>query len=349
MIWVDQTLYEGLRKGMLPNSLGSLIPLLQKLSVGIIDIAVDDCEKYGLLVGNTLPQELVRGKLNPSPEKVILAYQQGFRNIMVAYTPPSGNWLTKQLSETLLKARELNLNTALCVENSSDFSVKELADFYQKTTQFGIKTYIYSDGNSRLDALSTFKIMNSLVALLPVTLEFHGHNVYGMATANALGAVRAGVKRIATAVAGVGQNGHAALEEVILARKRLFGEGNDATAHLADTCDQVLAHLGLELPETKAVVGKNIFAHESGIHVDGVIKNSQLYEIFPPQEVGLARQLVIGKYSGTASLQAKFRQWQTILTDDEAQELLKKVRKLAVMQKKQLTNDDLQQLYQSML
>ncbi|HEY3425870.1 MAG TPA: pyruvate carboxyltransferase [Negativicutes bacterium] len=349
MIWADQTLSEGLRKGMPLNNLGSLIQLLQKLSVGIIDIAVDDCARYGVLAGNTLPPEFVRGKLNPLPEKVLLAYQMGFQNIMVAYTPQSGNWLTAQLSDSLLKARELNLNIALCVENASDFSAKEFADFYQEIIQFGVQTYIYSDGNSRLDALSTFKIMNSLVGVLPVALEFHAHNVYGMATANALGAVRAGVKRIATAVAGVGQNGHAALEEVIMACKRLFGEGNEATAHLADTCDQVLAQLGLELPANKAVVGKNIFAHESGIHVDGVIKNSQLYEIFPPQEVGLARQLVIGKYSGTASLQAKFRLWKIILNDGDAQNLLKKVRKLAVTQKRQLADADLQQLYQSML
>lgn len=103
--------------------------------------------------------------------------------------------------------------------------------------------------------------------------------------------------------------------------------------------------LGVELSVNKAIIGRDIFAHESGIHVDGVIKNPKIYEAFAPEEVGLARQLIIGKHSGTASLKAKFLEWNVRLTEAGANLLLKEVRRVAVKQKCPLSDVQLKQLY----
>lgn len=347
MIWADQTLAEGLRIGMNKENVDSLVQLLQHLQVGVIDVRVTDWERYNLPPLNTLQQKQLRGKVNESMEELELAYKLGFRNVIIACTPKQGEGLANQVYTALLAAQKLKIKIGLCIENASIFSIEEIEGLWRAVSTIGVTTFIYSDGGSLLNPLSTFKILTSLAQRIPVDLEFHGHNAYGLATANALGAMQAGVKNIATAVGGVGLQGHAAIEEVIMTRKRLLGQNMGETESLSYTCSQVLSAIGVAIPGTKAIIGQDIFAHESGIHVDGVLKNPQLYEAFSPDEVGLSRKLVIGKHSGTAAIQAKFQQWNVALSAFEVQYLLKQVRSLAVMQKKSVNNDSLWQLYQS--
>lgn len=345
MIWVDQTLGEGLRIGMDKGKIHSLVQLLQGLQVRVIDVSVNDWQKYNLPLLNMLQQKQIRGKVYGTAEDVELAYKLGFRQIVLACAPNRGQGLTGQVCDALLTAKKRKMNIAFCVENASIFSIEEVEGLWRDLPITGVTAFIYSDGDSLLDPLSTFRVLASLVHKIPVCLEFHGHNAYGLATANALGAMQAGVKRIATAVAGVGLGGHAALEEVFMAQKLLFGQEGMATESLSVICSQILSAIGVMLPGTKAIIGQDIFAHESGIHVDGVLKNPQLYEAFPPEEVGLARKLVIGKHSGTASIQAKFKQWNVVLSALDAKCLLKQVRKLAVVQKRPVDDVVLWQLY----
>jgi homocitrate synthase NifV len=99
------------------------------------------------------------------------------------------------------------------------------------------------------------------------------------------------------------------------------------------------------LPPWKPIVGSNMFAHESGIHADGALKNPKTYEVFRPEEVGLERQIVIGKHSGTASIKAKFREYGRELQDGQAEEILKQVRALAVDMKRSLFDKELIYIY----
>jgi len=346
MIWVDQTLSEGLRRGMDKGKINSMVQLLCDLQVERIDVNVYDWQQYNMPVMTLLLQLQLRGKINATVEEVELAYSLGFRNIVLAYAPHSGEGLTNQVHTCLLVARKLNMNSALCIENASNFSIEEIEGLWREVSTLGVTTFIYSDGDSLLNPLSTSSILTAVAQTIPVPLEFHGHNAYGLATANTLGAIQAGVNRCATAVAGVGLQGHAALEEMIMIHKRLLGEKRVATENLSRSCSEILSVMGVALPRTKAIIGQDIFAHESGIHVDGVLKNPQLYEAFSPEEVGLSRKLVIGKHSGTASIQAKFRERNIVLSAIDAQYLLKQVRKLAVVQKKAVDDDALWKIYQ---
>ena len=96
-------------------------------------------------------------------------------------------------------------------------------------------------------------------------------------------------------------------------------------------------------------MGANVFAHESGVHVDGVIKNPITYEAFSPDEVGLQRQLVIGKHSGSRAIQHKFREFSIELSDDEATAILQEVRRIAVDLKRALFDKELVYIYQDLV
>jgi len=347
MIWVDQTLQEGLRVGMDIGQINPLIQLLQKLQVGVIDCKVIDWEKHGLPKLSLSQQKHIRGKINSTLEEVTLADKLGFKNVILACTPHLGQGLTSEVCEALFTAQQLGMNIGFCIEDASRFSIEEICFLWKDIPIDGVDSFIYGDKDSLLDPVATSRILASLLNKIPACLEFHGHNAYGLATGNALAASQVGVKRIAAAVVGIGLHGHAAVEELIMAQKRLLGQVTNETQHLALICSQIVSVMGLALPGTKAIIGQDIFAHESGIHVDGVIKNPQMYEAFSPEEVGLSRKLVIGKHSGTASIKAKFRQWNTCMSIADAQILLKKVRKLAVKQKKQVDDQALWALYQA--
>lgn len=192
MIWADQTLAEGLRIGMDKENVDSLVQLLQNLQVGVIDLRVTDWEKYNLPPLSTLQQKQLRGKVNESMEELKLAYKLGFRNVIIACAPKQGEGLANQVNTALLTVQKLEIKIGLCIENASDFSIEEIEGLWRDVSTIGVTTFIYSDGGSLLNPLSTFKILTSLAPRIPRTLEFHGHNAYGLATANALGAGYAG-------------------------------------------------------------------------------------------------------------------------------------------------------------
>jgi len=179
-------------------------------------------------------------------------------------------------------------------------------------------------------------------------IEMHTHNDFGMATANALAGVKAGARYIGVTVMGLGERaGNAALEEVLMALKHLYDiDLNFKTEMFLEVAEYVSRASGRELPKWKAIIGKNMFAHESGIHADGVQKNPKTYEAFHPEEVGLLRQIVIGKHSGTAALKAKFAEFGMELSDQQAREILPKVRSYTVSIKRPLFDKELVYIYE---
>ena len=150
---------------------------------------------------------------------------------------------------------------------------------------------------------------------------------------------------------GLGERaGNAALEEVVMALKCLQGvDLNFKTAKFRELAEYVSRAASRELPAWKAIVGSNVFTHESGIHVDGTLKNSKTYEAFCPEEVGLTRQIVIGKHSGSHSIKAKFEEYGHHLTDQEAEDVLAEVKKVAVELKRPLFDKELVFIYEDYL
>src|SRR5246127_2376170 len=168
-----------------------------------------------------------------------------------------------------------------------------------------------------------------------VTLSAHCHDDLGMAVANSLAAVRAGVRQIECTINGIGERaGNAALEEVVVAlavRKESFGVSTGIHLEELFPTSRMLSEItGAVVAPNKAVVGANAFAHEAGIHQDGIIKNPLTYEIISPQTVGVpARSLVLGKHSGRNALRMTLRDLGYDASDTELAEVYSRVTALA--------------------
>jgi 2-isopropylmalate synthase len=168
-----------------------------------------------------------------------------------------------------------------------------------------------------------------------VTLSAHCHDDLGLAVANSLAAIRAGVRQIECTINGIGERaGNASLEEIAVAlavRKESFGvTTNIKLEHLFPASRMLTEITGAQVAPNKAVVGANAFAHEAGIHQDGIIKNPSTYEIISPETVGVpSRSLVMGKHSGRNALRVSLRDLGFEATDAELAEIYRRVTALA--------------------
>src|SRR5450631_69883 len=179
-----------------------------------------------------------------------------------------------------------------------------------------------------------------------ITLSAHCHDDLGMAVANSLAAVRAGVRQIECTVNGIGERaGNASLEEIAVAlavRRESFGVTTKLNLKELYKSSRLLTEItGAHVAPNKAVVGANAFAHEAGIHQDGIIKNPLTYEIISPQAVGVpARSLVLGKHSGRNALKMSLRDLGYEPSGAELAECYRRVTALAD-QSKQVRQRDL--------
>jgi len=168
-----------------------------------------------------------------------------------------------------------------------------------------------------------------------ITLSAHCHDDLGMAVANSLAAIRAGVRQIECTINGIGERaGNAYLEEVAVAlavRKDSFGVTTGIRLEELFPTSRMLTEItGAQVAPNKAIVGANAFAHEAGIHQDGIIKNPLTYEIISPQTVGVpARSLVLGKHSGRHALRMTLRDLGYEPSDTELAEVYSRVTALA--------------------
>ncbi|MGD0621529.1 MAG: homocitrate synthase [Thermacetogeniaceae bacterium] len=233
-------------------------------------------------------------------------------------------------------------------EDASRSDPAFLFEFAQAAKEAGADRIRFCDTVGILDPFATFEQVKKLIDNVGIDVEMHTHNDFGMATANALAGVKAGAGWVGVTVIGLGERaGNAALEEVVMALKCL--EGVDLkfkTSQFRELAEYVSRAANRELPAWKAIVGSNVFTHESGIHVDGTLKNPKTYEAFCPEEVGLTRQIMIGKHSGSHSIKAKFEEYGQQLTDQEAEDILVQVKKAAVELKRPLFDKELVFIYE---
>ena len=168
-----------------------------------------------------------------------------------------------------------------------------------------------------------------------VTLSAHCHDDLGLAVSNSLAAVRAGVRQIECTINGIGERaGNASLEEIAVAlavRKENFGAKTNINLSQLFPASRLLTEItGAQVAPNKAVVGANAFAHEAGIHQDGIIKNPLTYEIISPETVGVpSRSLVLGKHSGRNALRTTLKDLGYDATDAELAEVYRRVTALA--------------------
>ena len=178
-------------------------------------------------------------------------------------------------------------------------------------------------------------LFDNVPELHEAVLSVHTHNDLGLATANSLAGVQAGARQVEVAVNGIGERaGNSALEEIVMAlrtRNALYGYTTGVeTREIARTSRLVSRLTGYPVQPNKAIVGRNAFAHEAGIHQDGVLKNRRTYEIMDAESIGLAHnELVLGKHSGRHALQKAYADMGYTVAGDDLKRAFARFKEIA--------------------
>ncbi len=258
--------------------------------------------------------------------------------------------MAERIHDCVTHARNLCDN----VQWSSMDATRTEEDYLCRTVEIAIKagasTINIPDTVGYTAPRESADLIKMLIEKVPgadeVIFATHCHNDLGMATANSLAAVEGGARQIECTINGLGERaGNTALEEVVMAMK----VRNDImpyntkidTTKIMNISRRVATVSGFAVQFNKAIVGKNAFAHESGIHQDGMLKNAETFEIMRPSDVGLAEtSLVMGKHSGRAALRSKLEELGFTLGDNELMDVFVRFKELAD-RKKEVFEDDL--------
>ena len=211
--------------------------------------------------------------------------------------------LLKQLEEVILQAKKENLFVCIGGEDSSRANNSFLKEIMTLGAELGANRFRYCDTVGILTPHKTYENIKDLSSSNLLDIEMHTHNDFGMATANAIAGYEAGAYSSNTTVIGIGERaGNASFEQVLMSLRLLGKEININSKALKSLIKTVSSASHRRVDTNLPIVGKNIFSHESGIHVNGMMKSKNAYEPFNPEELGLKRSFPIGKHSGSSTL-----------------------------------------------
>lgn len=256
-------------------------------------------------------------------------------------------WVLSQVDYFVRKAVGLGLQVSVGGEDASRADQSFVLRVVEVAQAAGARRFRYADTLGVLDPFATYARIASLTAATDLEIEIHAHDDLGLSTANSLAAVLAGATHVNTTVNGLGERaGNAPLEEVVTALWRLHGIESGVDMQRFPAISQLVAEAsGRTVAANKSIVGEAVFTHESGLHVDGLLKDPATYENFDPAQVGRDRRLVLGKHSGSHGVKHAYAQLGINLRDDEAPQVLDRIRHFASTTKRNPQTEDLMRLY----
>ncbi len=240
------------------------------------------------------------------------------------------------LSRVVGYARNRGLDVAVGGEDASRADVDFLVEVVAAAKAAGARRFRVADTLSVLDPFSTHALVGALRKTTDLEIEIHAHDDLGLATANTLAAVEAGATHASVTVMGLGERaGNAPLEEVAVALMQLRGRRTGTVlTELGNVAAVVAAAAARNIPLNKAIVGDHVFTHESGIHVDGLLKDRRTYQSLDPALLGREHRFVIGKHSGLAAIAASLSDLDLLAHPSELRVVLARVREVAVATKR---------------
>ena len=269
-------------------------------------------------------------------------------NIHLAAWGKKRDWVFATLEKLATQFRGVFGYLTVGAQDASRADADFLCDFAIAARENGLARLRLADTVGILTPLQTSRLIRRVKKAVPdMSLEFHGQNDLGMATANTIAALESGSECASVTVNGLGERaGNAPLAEVIMALKVALkcdcGFRHGDLSRLSDFVAQIS---GRPLPVEKPVVGSAAFQHESGIHCSGLLKDSRTYEPYDPAETGHEpSQLVIGRHSGKAVLKHKLAALKISFPDERLVDLLAELRRVAAKRKHNLTDDELKRL-----
>ena len=218
------------------------------------------------------------------------------------------DWALGQIAQWVGTVTDAGATASVGFEDASRADPCFLLRAAEMAQRCGAVRVRYADTLGVLDPFQTRRRIGALRHAIDLDIEIHAHNDLGLATANTLAAVQAGATHASTTINGLGERaGNAAMEEVVMALRHLHRiECGIDTRSLVSLSARVAQASGRPVAAGKSIVGAAVFSHESGIHVDGLLKDRRNYEAFAPEELGRGHRLVLGKHSGSAAVLDRF-------------------------------------------
>ncbi len=260
------------------------------------------------------------------------------------------SWVLRQINRLTRQAIDMGLSVCIGGEDSSRADLKFIKQVISTAEEAGASRFRFADTLGIMDPFEVFNTFSELKPLTNLDFEMHAHDDLGMATANTIGAIRAGVRHVNTTVNGLGERaGNAAMEEVILAARQQYGIESGINLKALPMLSAIVAEAsGRKISWQKSVVGDGVFTHEAGTHVDGLLKNVENYQALDPADLGRSHTLVLGKHSGRHALRYTYETMGLPVDEEDELLLLEAVRRYVTMNKKTPDCYELERLHHAL-
>jgi homocitrate synthase NifV len=269
--------------------------------------------------------------------------------IQLASIGKSQAWVMRELQRIVGYASQRFRWVSVGAQDGTRTSPEFLREFVALAADVGAHRVRIADTVGIWNPLQTAAAIHALRNVAGnASLEFHGHNDLGMATANAVVAIQSGCDCISVTVAGLGERaGNAALEQVAMAMRHSLGiEPGIDCRQLQGLCELVARASARAIPAAQPITGEAIFQHESGIHCHSLSKDRHTFEPFSAAELGrIAPEFVIGRHSGSDSVLQSLARLGVQTTRTIAQRMLPAIRQRSVLKKSPLSQDELMQIF----
>ena len=304
-------------KAIVKEDLNADILVLSRTKKEDIDTAID-CDVDGIITFMGTSQIHLDHKMKMSQEEIL--------NVCM---------------KSIEHAKDHGLFVAFSAEDATRTDLNFLKKIYKKAEDYGVDRVHIADTVGAISPQGMNYLVSELRSTLNVDIALHCHNDFGMALSNSISGLLAGANALSTTVNGIGERaGNTSLEEVVMALKLIYDVDLGFNIKLFYELSKLVEELtSLRIPETKPIVGKNVFRHESGIHVDAVLEEPLTYEPFLPELIGHQRRIVLGKHSGCRAVKAKLDECGIEVTRDELCQIVEKVKNQR--EKGKYINDDL--------
>lgn len=343
---VSLTVDEKIQIAQKLNNLG-----VDKIEVGFPASSPGEMESAKRIKGKELDSTLVGlARSLPGDIDAVIDADLDYIHTFIGTSPLHRDYKLKKSKEAIIQSAVSSVEYAkdhgLTVEFSAEDATRTERDYlfeiFNEVISAGADFLDVPDTVGILTPVSTRDLITDIKNNFKVPVSVHFHNDFGLATANTLTAIEFGANQAHVTINGLGERtGNCALEELVMALKSAYkiDLGLDTT-RLYSLSNLVGRLTGVKMPVNKPIVGDNAFAHESGIHVHGILNNASTYEPMSPEMVGHSRRIVLGKHTGANAVKAKLKEHHIDLDEEQFKKVFNNI-KLLGDSGKCVTDDDL--------
>jgi homocitrate synthase NifV len=323
-----------------------------QIEAGTPIMGPDEEEVIAELIGRNLPARIFTWN-RAAIKDIDASLRCGVKNVFVS-SPVSDlqirsklgkdrEWVIAQLLQSIGHAKSRGCYVACGLEDSSRAEPEWLISVIKSLQEGGADRVRIADTVGVFTPVGVYELIKRIKNECSIPIEIHTHNDFGLATANAISAHLAGAEYIDTTLLGIGERaGNAALEEIAMTLKILYkiDTGIDPVK-LSRAAGIFSRAFNVPISRWKPFLGENVFTHESGIHVDGVLKNPVNYEPYPPELLGRERRFLIGKHSGSKAIRNRCEELGLKVNEERMEALQLAIRKESERLKGSLSDGDL--------